>query len=406
MEDILSVLNQVTGRIQEVKDIDFLLEEILTRLRKLFNADAGSIYIREGNSLLFSYTQNDTLEARLPKGQKLIYKLFTLPINERSIAGYVALTGKVLTIRDVYKIPKDAPYSFDSHFDEISHYRTCSMITAPMVNQRGQTIGVIQLINRKSKNGKIIGFSKKQEDFLKILSTTLGLTIERAQLTREIVMKMIKMAELRDPKETGSHVNRVGSYSVVLYQEWAKRKGLPEEEIRRQSDIFRIAAMLHDVGKVAISDLILKKPGKLSDEEYEEMKSHTYLGARLFADPKSEFEQAALDVVLNHHERWDGKGYPGHVDILTGLPLPGYEMEDGRPRPKRGEEIPIFGRIVAIADVYDALMSKRCYKEEWDENQTIDEIRRSAGSHFDPELVEIFMECIPYLAQIRMRYQD
>jgi response regulator RpfG family c-di-GMP phosphodiesterase len=400
----VKILSEVTNRIQEVKDIDLLLEEILTRLRRFFGADAGSIYLREGDVLRFSYAQNDTLESRLPPGQKLIYKLFTIPINQNSIAGYVAKEGIVLNIPNVYKMPQDKPYKFDYHFDEISNYKTQSMITVPMLNQRGIAIGVVQLINRKDRNGKVLPFTKENEELLKTVCATLAFAVERAQLTREIVMKMIKMAELRDPKETGSHVNRVGGYSLVLYQEWARNKGIPEEQIRREGDTFKIAAMLHDVGKVAISDVILKKPAKLSEEEYQVMKTHTFLGARLFADPKSEFEQAALEVALNHHERWDGKGYPGHVDIMTGLPLPGYEMPDGSPKPKKGEEIPIFGRIVAIADVYDALLSKRVYKEDWDEDKAVEEIKSCSGQNFDPELVEIFLSCLPTFRQIRERY--
>jgi len=92
------------------------------------------------------------------------------------------------------------------------------------------------------------------------------------------------------------------------------------------------------------------------------------------------------------------------VDITTGLPLPGYEMPDGSPRPKKGEEIPIFGRIVAIADVYDALLSKRVYKEDWDEDKAVEEIKSCSGQNFDPELVEIFLSCLPTFRQIRERY--
>ena len=120
------------------------------------------------------------------------------------------------------------------------------------------------------------------------------------------------------------------------------------------------------------------------------MKLHTLFGANLFSDIYSDFDESAGVVALNHHERWDGKGYPGHIDLQTQLPLPGYEAENGGARGKQGEEIPLFGRIVALADVYDALSCRRCYKEAWDGNEVLAAIREEAGKQFDPELVEVF----------------
>jgi HD-GYP domain-containing protein (c-di-GMP phosphodiesterase class II) len=217
---------------------------------------------------------------------------------------------------------------------------------------------------------------------------------------------MISMAELRDPKETGAHVNRVGSYSVELYEVWARKKGLPPDKIERKKDTLRMAAMLHDVGKVAISDLILKKPAKLSEDEFEIMKSHTFLGARLFKDAQSEFDELAAEVALSHHEKWDGTGYPGYVDPLSEKPLSGFSGPDGGALTKKGEDIPLFGRIVAVADVYDALCSRRSYKEPWDEARVLEEMRLSAGKHFDPEIVDSFFSCLDVLRSIASRYPD
>jgi HD-GYP domain-containing protein (c-di-GMP phosphodiesterase class II) len=214
------------------------------------------------------------------------------------------------------------------------------------------------------------------------------------------------MAEMRDPKETGPHVNRVASYSVTLYEEWARKKGLAQEEIDKNRDVLRMSAMLHDVGKVAISDTILKKPGRFTPEEFQTMKQHTLFGANLFSDIYSDFDESACIVALNHHERWDGKGYPGYVDQKTHLPLPGYETDNGTARGKQGEEIPLFGRIVALADVYDALSCRRCYKEAWDESDVISAIREEAGKQFDPELVAVFLECIDSFRQIEKLYPD
>jgi len=193
---------------------------------------------------------------------------------------------------------------------------------------------------------------------------------------------------------------------VELYEQWARRRGLDALEIDRARDSLRMAAMLHDVGKVAISDLILKKPGRFNQDEYEIMKAHTVLGARLFLDAQSDFDEAACEVALNHHERWDGKGYPGFIDVRTGEALPGQALPDGKPRGKVGEETPLFGRIVALADVYDALSSARIYKEAWKESDVLDTIAKEAGAQFDPQLVEIFMGCLNTLRAIQNRYGE
>jgi response regulator RpfG family c-di-GMP phosphodiesterase len=212
------------------------------------------------------------------------------------------------------------------------------------------------------------------------------------------------MAELRDPKETASHVNRVATYAIEIYERWAKRYKLNEKELQNNRDILRMAAMLHDVGKVAISDLILKKPSQFNAQEYEIMKSHTYLGARLFHDKQSLFDEIASIVALTHHENWDGTGYPGYIDIDSGQPLE--KDKYGKAKPRKGEEIPIYGRIVALADVYDALSSKRVYKDAWDEDSVISEIKALSGKKFDPELVDIFLESHDFLKSIKQRYPD
>ena len=214
------------------------------------------------------------------------------------------------------------------------------------------------------------------------------------------------MSELRDPAETGAHVNRVGAYSVEIYEEWARTRDVAMKDVEIQKDLLRMAAMLHDVGKVAISDLILKKPSRLTVDEYEIMKTHTFLGARLFSDMQSDLDEMALEVALNHHEKWDGTGYPGHIDPIKETPLEGFMDKSGQVTGKREEEIPLFGRIVAVADVYDALCSRRAYKEPWDEDRTLEEIRTSSGNHFDPEIVEAFFACYDILKSVAKRYPD
>ncbi len=392
--------------LNQLKDLDVLLERILTDARKFVNADAGSIYICSNNVLDFTYTQNNTLQKRLPPGEKLIYSTFSMPVNMDSIAGYVATTGQLLNIPDVYQLLPDVPYSFSKKFDESAGYTTRSVVTLPLKTARGEILGILQIINAKNKTGDVIPFSSDDENLMLHFASVAAVALERAQMTRAILLRMIRMAEMRDPKETGAHVNRVGGYSIEIYEKWAEHRGLDKEAIESGRDSLRMAAMLHDVGKVAISDLILKKPGKFNNDEREIMKQHTVLGAQLFLQAQSEFDEVAREVAFNHHERWDGMGYPGHVDIETGDPLDGYVLPDGTPRGKKGEEIPLFGRIVALADVYDALSSARVYKEAWSEADVLETIKEEAGAQFDPEIVDAFLSRIDVLRAIQERYSE
>ncbi|TVR71768.1 MAG: HD domain-containing protein [Spirochaetaceae bacterium] len=390
------------SELNKVQDEDILLERILLEARRVVGADAGSIYAVRDDHLVINYAQNDTKQKELPPGQKLIYKVFNVPINKKTISGYAAATGEPLNIADVYNIPESAPYGFDPSYDIISAYRSHSMLAVPLKTNTGEILGVIQMINKMGEDGSFEPFDRDDELLVMHFATNATVALQRAHMTRAILLRMIRMAELRDPKETGPHVNRVAGYSVEIYDAWASRAGIPRKEIERTRDNLRMAAMLHDVGKVAISDTILKKPGRFTPEEHDIMKNHAIHGARLFMDRQSEFDELAQVVALNHHENWDGTGYPGHVDLSTGEPIDA--LPDGKARGKRGEEIPILGRIVSIADVYDALRSKRVYKDAWDEKEALFELRRLQGSKFDPELVDIFFDVLPAIERVSETY--
>jgi HD-GYP domain-containing protein (c-di-GMP phosphodiesterase class II) len=402
--DKLQHIFRISAELASVNDLDVLLEKILGIARQLLNADAGSIYVVEGKDLKFSYAQNDTLSKQLPPGKKLIYTTFSLPINNDTISGYVANTGKSLNIPDVYHLPSSVPYRFGKQYDEMTKYRTTSVLTVPLKTTMGKIVGVLQLINAKRPDGQVVPFSKDDELLATHFANSAAVAMERAQMTRAIILRMISMAELRDPSETGAHVNRVAGYAVEIYEQWAHTKKVPQQEVDRKRDVLRMAAMLHDVGKVAISDTILKKPGRFTPEEYEIMKTHSHYGRRLFINPSSEFDEIAADIALSHHENWDGSGYPGHIDMETGKPLPDREGPGGKPLGKKGEEIPVFARVVAVADVYDALVSKRCYKEARPEAEAIAIIDGDSGKKFDPDMVKAFHVALDMIRAIMARY--
>lgn len=395
--------------IAQIQDIDVLLERVLSVARQLVNADAGTIYIRNENSLKFSHTQNDTLQKRLPPGKKLIYKTFSIPITHNSISGYVASTGKTVNISDVYRFNTDlVPYAFDRSYDDKTHYRTQSMVTIPLKNNQGQVIGVMQLINAQNGNGEVVPFLKDDIPLIRIFAHSAAKAIERAQMTRSEILGMVRfLTKTRDPEETEAHVNRVGAFSAEIYEAWARKKGIPRAKIETNAELLRMAAMLHDIGKLALPHSIWKKSDKFTAEEYRTMKQHTVKGAQmLLKSAQTEYEETAAEIALNHHEYWNGSGYPGHINLENGQVIPGYEDKRGRPRGKQGEEIPVFGRIVAIADMYDTLSCRQAFKKALDETDVLKTLEKGAGRHFDPEMIDAFFSSLDMIRAIAQRFPD
>jgi HD-GYP domain-containing protein (c-di-GMP phosphodiesterase class II) len=395
--DICSNLLDIMEELYHIKDLDALLDTILLQARKLTQADAGSIYLIENNALQFSFCHNDTLSRSART--KYAYTSQTLPIDNQSISGYVALTGRPVMLDDVYEIPWNLPFTFNHFFDDVSGYRTKSLLALPLKTSRDKVVGVLEIINAEDGGGALVPFTDQDRQVLNHFANHAAVAVERALLTREVILRMIKMCELRDPEETGAHANRVGAYSAEIYHQWASKKGISEGEIKKTRDLIRIAAMLHDLGKIAISDLILKKPSHLDADEFTIMQRHTIYGARLFENPDSELDVICAEIALNHHEHWDGSGYPGKIATLDGGPL---ETGPG----KKGEEIPLAARIVSLADVYDALVSKRSYKDSFSEDRALELIREQSGKQFDPEVVAAFFSIYDVIAAIKERYQE
>jgi putative two-component system response regulator len=201
--------------------------------------------------------------------------------------------------------------------------------------------------------------------------------VEELRETRlQIVQRLGKASEYKD-NETGLHVIRMSHYAQIL----ARAAGFAE----KAADDLLNAAPMHDVGKIGIPDAILQKPGRLEEDEWAVMRQHPEIGARIIGEHDSPLLTLARSIALTHHERWDGTGYP------NGL---------------RGEEIPVEGRIVAIADVFDALTSVRPYKPAWSVEDAVELLRREKGSQFDPELVELFLGCLPEILAVRERWAD
>lgn len=384
--------------LRELRGMDAILDRILLEARKLCHAEAGSIFLVKGDQLAFSIVHNDFLFNSYGINKHL-YLDAMLPIDDRSIAGYTANRAQTLVIDDAYVIDPSYPFSFNPSFDKQTGYHTKSILSLPLINFQGHVCAVLQLINALDDQNRPRPFSPEMVSCAQLLGNHASACIETGMTTDELIMRTIRMSELRDPAETGPHVQRVGAYSAEIYHRIAQESGLDSSEIKRRKDLVRVAAMLHDVGKVGISDVILKKPARLTAEEYETMKRHTLYGAHLFRNAASELDLMARDIALNHHQRFDGAGYPGRVSNIEDVDA----MTIGK---LGGTDIPLQARIVALADVFDALVSKRAYKESWTMGQALDVIRHESGKQFDPDVVAAFFSILDVVEAIRNKFRE
>ncbi|MFH1136777.1 MAG: two-component system response regulator [Pseudomonadota bacterium] len=215
---------------------------------------------------------------------------------------------------------------------------------------------------------------KRHRDHLEDLVRERTRELRDAQF--EIVNRLAMAAEFRD-NETGQHVRRISHFCVLF----AQALGLDDKD----RELLFHAATMHDVGKIGIPDHILLKPDRLDEDEFRIMKTHADLGAELLNGPSSALMTLARVIAWTHHEKWDGSGYP---------------------RGLKGEEIPLEGRITAICDVFDALTSSRPYKKAWSLEDAVEEIKKGRGRHFDPALVDIFLENLEEFLTVKKTYSD
>jgi len=196
------------------------------------------------------------------------------------------------------------------------------------------------------------------------------------QSQKDVIQRLSRAVEYRD-SETGVHTVRMSKYVHCV----ASAVGFSPEEC----EVISTASALHDVGKIGIPDHILQKPGKLDPDEWEIMKTHTTIGVELLSGSSSKFIQMGEEIALTHHEKWDGTGYP---------------------RGLKGENIPMVGRICGLCDVFDALTSKRPYKEAWPIDEAVEEIKKGSGSHFDPHVTDCFLNVLPKICRIHKEHGE
>ncbi|UCD30524.1 MAG: HD domain-containing protein [Planctomycetota bacterium] len=382
LEEHLIRLNQIGIALSNEQDLNKLLATILQEARSFTNAEGGTLYSVEGKRLQFMATQNDVLDQRNNQVSGPIANTkLSLSLTKNSMAGYVGLTGEVIYLDDVYEIPADRPYHFNSQFDRQNQYRSKSMLVLPMKGPDGTILGVLQLINARDKKGEIVSFDPQWEELVMSLASQAAVAIRNVRLTEELksayfdtIFRLSVAVEYKDG-ETVNHIRRMAHYAALI----AEEIGFDKDQV----ELIHYASPMHDIGKIGISESILHKPDQLTPAEYEEMKLHTVMGGRIFAGAKAPVLKMSASIALTHHEKHDGSGYP------KGL---------------KGDEIPIEGRIAALADVFDALSSNRCYKPSIPVEKCLEMIKTESGYHFHPEVVDAFMRRLDDVLTIRENY--
>jgi GAF domain-containing protein len=212
------------------------MERILSEARSLVGADAGTIYTREGDALRFAFSQNDMLE-QPSRHSNTRFSSLVVPVSARSIAGWCAMSGELVNIPDAYQLDPSGPFRFDQSYDAVTGYRTRSVIAMPLRNASDVVLGVLQLLNSGGNNPDGPSqFSTDDERMIEHFASMATVVLERAQQTETVILRMIRMAEVRDPAETGPHIERVAGYSLVLFDEWARRRGFEGPGFERQRD--------------------------------------------------------------------------------------------------------------------------------------------------------------------------
>ena len=358
--DRLQVLINLIAKISSTLDRDQILSLIIDQARDLLNAEASSLFLldEESNQLVLHLTK-DVNETSLPP--------LRIPIDT-GIIGHVVKTGEVVRVKDASKDERH----YDG-IDEVSGVQTKSLLAVPL-----RVPNVILGRERGSTGARIIGgveaINKIDGDFdeydIQLLSTLAeqaatvlhiaNLYADADELFLNTIQALVAAIDAKDPYTEG-HSQRVSDYSVIM----AEEMGL-SPEIRHQ---IRIGALLHDIGKIGVPDAILTKPDSLTEQEYAEVKKHPTIGANIIREVSLLKEE--LPALSQHHERLDGKGYP------EGL---------------KADQVSLIARIVAVADIFDALTSDRPYRSAMDIETTLDILQKKAGNHLDKKCVETFFK--------------
>jgi HD-GYP domain-containing protein (c-di-GMP phosphodiesterase class II) len=295
-----------------------------------------------------------------------------IPVSTDSLVGFVALSGQVMNIPDTHRLPEGAPFRISRYLDARTGYCADNILAIPLRCPDGEQIGVLELFNHQDADGRQFPFGDDALEAVTTLASTAAIALHNSRLQEHLreahldtILCLSTVAEYRD-SDTAQHIQRVSRGSELV----AAALGASADQV----SLVRYASPMHDVGKVAIPDAILLKPGHLTADQRKVVERHTQIGAEILGSADAPVLAAAREIALWHHEHWDGQGYP------HGL---------------KGTDIPLRARIVGLMDVFDAVVSRRCYKEACSLDTALAILQEDSGKHFDPDAVRAFISALP-----------
>ena len=352
---VIALLN-IAKTISSKTNIDSLLKTIADETTYSLNAERCSVFIID----------KETKELWSKVATGIDFKEIRFPMD-KGLAGHVAMTGETVNIKDAY-----SDYRFNKEIDQQTGYHTRNILCMPIRNMHYEIIGVLQVLNKKGGY-----FTEYDEKLLVTIGMNAGISIENSRLFEKqqqmleqqtrlfssFVDTLVASIDARD-KITSGHSNRVKLYAKLICENMDMKKN--------QSDMIEQAAILHDIGKIGIKDSVLQKEGKLTPDEYAHIQEHAKITYDILSKiyNTKDTEQISL-IASSHHEKYNGEGY------YKGL---------------KGEDIPLGGRILAVADVFDAITSKRHYRDKMPIKEVISILINDSGSHFDPEITKVFLK--------------
>ena len=360
-EEKLNLLVEFGTRVSGEIRLEKLLDIMAQQISAILDVGRCAIYLKD--------VEKNELWSKIAQGRGLEHTEIRLPLDGNNVVSIVARTGEIINLPNAYEDPR-----FSMDVDMVTDFRTHTLLAVPLKNNAGKVLGVFQVANKSDDTA----FDKNDEGILTLLATLAGSSIENAKLYQDVrvaqletIYRLAVTAEYRDQQDTRAHLKNISIISYLL----ARALGMSTKD----SELIKNASPLHDIGKVALADHILLKPGKLTVEEFEVMKSHTVYGGRILEGAHSKVLKIAHKMSLYHHEKWNGSGYP------HGL---------------QGEDIPLEARIVTVADVFDALCQYRVYKKAWKTDEAYNYILSEAGESFDPRIVAAFKKIYPSVRKL------